>query len=759
MSILSEIRQQKHSLDDLAKLPQSMIMQMAQRKQIMPEMVAPILSRKAEMADAVAKAKALQSANQAMAPTTVLERLIAKNAEAANPIPQQQQMPPQMAPRMAGLGQMQSPTQLAGGGIVAFAKGEYVDGEEQDPEEEYEEFDRQQAILNTQDLGRSQFRSKIYEMLAPVSPTTESYKPEKNSVMEKPPEQSGPEIQEHVVGNATSSRQPAGIPDPLDHPYAGMVAQDAKKYGNDPKLTLRLLNNETGGIKNPEIAVSPAGAVGIAQFMPRTSKQYNIDPTNPKQSSDAMNKHIHHLMKEYGDPQLVAIAYNWGEGNTNRWLKTGADVRMLPKETRNYLDKFMRTVLAAGGEVKGYADGGSVAQGSYMNNMKRVFGYDPFDGPAVKKYLSGGEVKHFDKGSSVKALPQGSVIGQELKDFFGRITKYANTEQDGFSYSEAPVPQNQAVDKSTALQKAANKSKKNNNKTAEKAVVPEKSASSDNVDNAPPYPQSRPSPEQTEEVAIALQSPALQPPVLQNPTTVDNDDVFDSSEYTKLLNKLAQQQRKYETTRREDKAYEMIMAGLATMAGESPDAFTNIAKGQGVGLGLHYENRKNNAAEDARLMQLEGTVLGHKDRASLAHSQHLSVKEQKKERLALEKFIAENSVIAKAAELDRKSTADAVNARQKSIDALAAMKDHYYSTATIQYKEMMATAASLVVPAEQEAMINRAKKILDDAASEFTADPVVKSLRKKLYPEINFDLVKPIPLPKPYDTTKFKVVK
>ena len=34
MSILSAIRQQSSSIDDLAKLPQAMIMQMAQRKQI-----------------------------------------------------------------------------------------------------------------------------------------------------------------------------------------------------------------------------------------------------------------------------------------------------------------------------------------------------------------------------------------------------------------------------------------------------------------------------------------------------------------------------------------------------------------------------------------------------------------------------------------------------------------------------------------------------------------------------------------------------
>ena len=52
MSITSALHQQNSSIDELAKLPQAMIMQMAQKKEIAPEMVAPILSRKAEMMEA-----------------------------------------------------------------------------------------------------------------------------------------------------------------------------------------------------------------------------------------------------------------------------------------------------------------------------------------------------------------------------------------------------------------------------------------------------------------------------------------------------------------------------------------------------------------------------------------------------------------------------------------------------------------------------------------------------------------------------------
>lgn len=115
MSILSAIRQQSSSIDDLAKLPQAMIMQMAQKKQIATEMVAPILARKAEMIDAAAKSKAIQGG---VPKTSIMEQIMAQNAMSEQP----QQIPQQM-PEMENMGVAQIPVperMYAGGGIVAF---------------------------------------------------------------------------------------------------------------------------------------------------------------------------------------------------------------------------------------------------------------------------------------------------------------------------------------------------------------------------------------------------------------------------------------------------------------------------------------------------------------------------------------------------------------------------------------------------------------------------------------------------------------
>lgn len=43
------------------------------------------------------------------------------------------------------------------------------------------------------------------------------------------------------------------------------------------------------------------------------------------------------MVKRYGDRNTALIAYNWGPGNTDKWLKKGADFAKLPKETQNYV--------------------------------------------------------------------------------------------------------------------------------------------------------------------------------------------------------------------------------------------------------------------------------------------------------------------------------------------------------------------------------------------------------------------------------------
>src|SRR5262245_49611888 len=82
-------------------------------------------------------------------------------------------------------------------------------------------------------------------------------------------------------------------------------------------------------------AVSPAGALGIAQFMPKTAAAIGLtNPFDPLMALPASARLLGTLFQRFGNLGLAAAAYNAGEGRVNNWLsnKTG-----LPQETRNYV--------------------------------------------------------------------------------------------------------------------------------------------------------------------------------------------------------------------------------------------------------------------------------------------------------------------------------------------------------------------------------------------------------------------------------------
>jgi hypothetical protein len=65
---------------------------------------------------------------------------------------------------------------------------------------------------------------------------------------------------------------------------------------------------------NP-FAVSPAGAQGIAQFMPGTAAAYGLDdPFDPEEAIDAQAHLMSDLLKQFGSVSLALAAYNAGPG-------------------------------------------------------------------------------------------------------------------------------------------------------------------------------------------------------------------------------------------------------------------------------------------------------------------------------------------------------------------------------------------------------------------------------------------------------------
>lgn len=81
--------------------------------------------------------------------------------------------------------------------------------------------------------------------------------------------------------------------------------------------------------------VSPAGAQGVAQFMPGTAKERGLtDPFDPEQAIPKAAELIADLSARFGNIGLAAAAYNGGPARVQSWLEGRGN---LPAETRNYV--------------------------------------------------------------------------------------------------------------------------------------------------------------------------------------------------------------------------------------------------------------------------------------------------------------------------------------------------------------------------------------------------------------------------------------
>ena len=89
------------------------------------------------------------------------------------------------------------------------------------------------------------------------------------------------------------------------------------KYGIDPDVFVRQITQESHW---DPTSVSPAGAQGIAQFMPTTAASRHVDPLDPIAALDAAAKLDHeNLIAFDGDYAMMLAAYNAGTGSVIRY--------------------------------------------------------------------------------------------------------------------------------------------------------------------------------------------------------------------------------------------------------------------------------------------------------------------------------------------------------------------------------------------------------------------------------------------------------
>lgn len=112
-------------------------------------------------------------------------------------------------------------------------------------------------------------------------------------------------------------------------PYLQMARSAASRYGIPSGLFLRLVQQESGW--NPS-AVSPKGAIGLAQLMPQTARVLGVDPHDPAENLEGGARYLRQQYDRFGNWRLALAAYNAGPEAVER--HGGVPPY---RETRNYV--------------------------------------------------------------------------------------------------------------------------------------------------------------------------------------------------------------------------------------------------------------------------------------------------------------------------------------------------------------------------------------------------------------------------------------
>ena len=150
--------------------------------------------------------------------------------------------------------------------------------------------------------------------------------------------------------------------------YRAEAARIAQKYGIDPNIFVRQIQQESGF--NPE-AKSPAGALGLAQLMPGTALDMGVMRIAPMQNLEGGAKYMRMLLDRYnGDYPKALAAYNAGMGNVDKY---GG----IPpfKETQNYVSTIFGSAPMGTQTVNTQQGGPAVDQYAQQPQSKGILSF------------------------------------------------------------------------------------------------------------------------------------------------------------------------------------------------------------------------------------------------------------------------------------------------------------------------------------------------------------------------------------------------
>lgn len=596
MSIIDALREVKHdnsNLEELAALPQALIMQMAQNGQIEKEMLMPILGKKAEMAEKTAKMKAAQqlAAQGGQAPTVMdgYMNTIAQAENPALPMPPQQPMPPQMmaqqpmpqAPEDVGIATNPvPPMQMAGGGIIAFA-----DGGDIDEEDDYQEMmdDAEAAAMDDQ----------IHALLAQLNEENVGTVPQSADI-------GIPSVKTtEKITEKTSKGNQGGIKD--------LISEKAAKYNLPPELMYKIAGSESGGKAS---AANPnSSAKGVFQFIDSTWKGMGGKPGeqfDPEQNTELGAKYIRQnaegLKDAFGrNPTYGEIyaAHHFG-------LKGAKDLMNL--DPRTPMESAVSDlVLKQNPQLR------NRTVGQVMASLNKKTG----DG--VVSLAQGGEVQHYEDGGEIERIggeldalrsatatmeeamrsggSRGGAIAPELRAGYENALRLRNERQKEY---EALMEKTGAGKAAFNVQSSLNPVRPVANPMVAKAVQ-EGNAMNPDPRLAPAEAVPSTDAQMEADQGLGALKPAAQPEQ-QRPLTPAEEDQFNLMRYFK------ERQAKMDKAEQRDEAMAMLAGSLGILGGDSPYFGVNIGRGAQQGVQQLAASQKLRASQEAALGKLYGTA-------------------------------------------------------------------------------------------------------------------------------------------------------
>jgi len=603
----------------------------------------------------------------------------------------------EMATGLQGLPSNLPEESYAPGGIVAFADGGYADEEEEDD-----------------GLDMSKDEQQLFDMLRRRLASNSEYE-----------EMAGLGALPVGISKAMQTKREVSskVGDQPKQTRSEGITQLTKEGTPDGDLINKIMMKESGGRrfdKQGNLLTSPKGAQGEMQVMPGTARDpgYGIRPAKEGDADDLARvgrEYFGKMMNKYGDTKLAAIAYNWGPGNTDKWLMAGADPAKLPRETQKY-----SADMAGGGEV--HFDGGGIAD---IFNMSKEEVAD-----FMRRKLRMEQAR--DAFSKVPpAAPAAAAEAAKPLSFMEYLKQGASKLRPGIGGMGVGLP---ALLRSGDLNEGEDAELERRRKmpmtlgTAPqggKPVAPAMSPADvqqeiQRLKNRPPM-----EPMSTEAV------PEGQPAAPEAPASVDPMGNF-IGEYAAYLKDRRGELAK---DKEQNKYLALLQAGLGMMGGTSRYAGANIGQGAGQGIAAYLAGQKQASADDRALQQ---GMLGL-TRAELYDKMHTADLAQKKESKAESLKVSSARQQASEREGMEKLAAGIEAQIGKSIDAsgkLAALESIGKSAAEIAAERQKLINQTLMGNTTQGRRYQSLMKKLGYDVAEtggssgvLTYDPSTKTLR------------------------------